>query len=438
MLAPLVLAGSFLILKADTCEAFPPSSSFRFRSKSSLSRASVPLGTFEAIDIYTSTTIANRRCSDIYRCPTKIYSSSAANHVEEADIRKRGIRPHLKELFLLCRPINLPIVFLFHVLGVQRAVEFWKTTMLPVSASSPSMLSSILIQPSMMMVLLSLILVTSTSMITNDYYDAKNGVDIAPEVGDESATDHYHPLAKGEIPFSVTKTFVSYLYAILLLSSAFLPGTIPRLMVIAGAITTYLYTVHLKPKTWIKNISCAALVAMSPITSGLAAWQVMRDTTAAKVSSSVPYALIFNSPLTFLVISLFAGIMCREILMDITDCEGDARAGIETLPVKYGKEVASRIALGWSIVSCMSACGESLTKWIPLGVSRLMSISSGVDTHSLTGLTARKVILSTMGGGWFAQKTYKVWRAKGDDAVLAEQAVRDGFLGVLLVLVSFM
>jgi len=317
--------------------------------------------------------------------------------------------------------------------------------MQPVSTSSSSMLVSLLKEPSIVMVLLSLMLVTSTSMITNDYYDARNGVDVVPDINDENDDvreeyGHYHPLAQGTVPFTVTKTFDSYLYAILLLSSAFVPGTISRLMVIGGAITTYLYTVHLKPKTWIKNISCAALVAMSPITSGLAAWNVLRDGTAAATNasaSSVPFALIFNSPLSYLVLSLFAGIMCREILMDITDCEGDAKAGIQTLPVKYGKEMASRVAFGWSLVAFAAACGESLVKWVPMGISRLMSMSSGADTMSLTVASARKLVLSILGGGLFAQKTYKVLRTKGDDDILAETAVRDGLLGVLLVLASF-
>jgi hypothetical protein len=212
-------------------------------------------------------------------------------------------------------------------------------------------------------------------------------------------------------------------------------------MVIGGAITTYLYAVHLKPKTWIKNISCAALVAMSPITSGLAAWQVLRDGTAvAGNASSVPYALIFQSPLSYLVMALFAGIMSREILMDITDCEGDARAGIQTVPVRYGKEMASKVAMAWSILAAVDACGESLVKWVPMGMSRLLSMSSGADSVSLsmTSLAARKLVLSVMGSGFIAQKTYEVWKTKGDDVILAEKAVRNGLLGVLLVLASFM
>lgn len=85
---------------------------------------------------------------------------------------------------------------------------------MPVSATSSLTLLSLLREPSMMMVLLSLMLVTSTSMITNDYYDARNGVDIVPKVNDENDDmreeyGHYHPLAQGTVPFTVTKTFDS-------------------------------------------------------------------------------------------------------------------------------------------------------------------------------------------------------------------------------------
>lgn len=230
-----------------------------------------------------------------------------------------------------------------------------------------------------------------------------------------------------------------YLYAILLLSSAFVPGVMSRLLVIGGAITTYLYTVHLKPKTWIKNISCAALVAMSPITSGLATWHVMllRESTAANAAfPSIPFALIFKSPLSYLVLSLFAGIMSREILMDITDCDGDARAGIETVPVKFGKEMASSVAMVCSLVSAAAACGESFVNWVPICIAR-----SGADMATLptmSSLGVRKLVLSVIGSGYLAQKTYAVFRTKGDDVVLAEKAVRGGLVGVLFVLASFL
>lgn len=217
----LLLAASSILLSADTCEAFPPSS---FRSRStSLSRASIPLSSFEAIDMFTSAAVGNKLHCNIYRCPTTIYSSSTtANEGASVEEEKRNyIRPYLKQLLLLCRPINFPIVFLFHVLGVHQAVEFWKMTMQPASISSSSMLLSLLKEPQMIMVLLALMLVTATSMITNDYYDARNGVDVVPETDENyhvrEEYGHYHPLVKGKVPFTVAKTFDSVSLCCLLL-----------------------------------------------------------------------------------------------------------------------------------------------------------------------------------------------------------------------------
>jgi hypothetical protein len=68
-------------------------------------------------------------------------------------------------------------------------------------------------------------------------------------------------------------------------------------------------------------LSCAALVSMSPVTSGLAAWHVLcSDRTfmesqissvasIAATSGPPPFHMIFRSPLSFLVVALFAGIM---------------------------------------------------------------------------------------------------------------------------------
>jgi hypothetical protein len=249
-----------------------------------------------------------------------IHNASPSTSDQEKD-KIQYIRPYLTQLFLLCRPSNFPIVTLFHVLGVHQAVHFWQSTSsVPFNASSSTLLLSLLKHPSIVMVLISLLLVTSTSMITNDYYDARSGVDSTTDDG-HPENDHYHPLAQGEVPLSIAKTFDSYLYAMLLLSSAFVPGAISRLMVVGGAIITYLYTVHLKPLTWIKNLSCAALVSMSPVTSGLAAWHVLcSDRTfmesqissvasIAATSGPPPFHMIFRSPLSFLVVALFAGIM---------------------------------------------------------------------------------------------------------------------------------
>lgn len=128
--------------------------------------------------------------------------------------------------------------------------------------------------------------------------------------------------------------------------------------------------------------------------------------------------------------------------MDITDCEGDAKAGIETVPVRYGKPFAARVALGLSFTSGLSACGASL---IPIFRSLVLEgtqpIASLVSKSSLALITtsrARKVILSLAGSGLLFLRTFSVWKTDGEDANLAERAIRESLVSVLLVLASFL
>eukprot|EP00956_Cyclotella_meneghiniana_P041668 scaffold234385_cov26-Cyclotella_meneghiniana.AAC.2 len=375
---------------------------------------------------------------------------------------------YLTQLFLMMRPINFPIVSLFHVLGVHLTVQLWKVSHHTItssglsSSSNPILLSTVLKHPSMIMVLLSLLLVTSTSMITNDYYDARNGVDVIHDDNnstDTSSHNNKHPLVTGLLSYNITKTFDSILYAVLLLSSAFVPGVIPRLMVLSGAIVTYLYTVHLKPKTFVKNYSCAALVAISPVTSGLAAWEVLNSSflrhhyttiATATTATTIPYwKMATTSPLSFLVMALFAGITSREIIMDITDYESDGKAGIQTVPVKYGTAVAANVALGWSLLSGAAACALPLRDGVPvlkqlmgcgwdngIGMSTPFSIIQKLGAL-LTTTIIRRLVLSVVGSVMLLYRAYSVVKTKGEDVDLAEKAVDSSLLSALLVLASF-
>ena len=114
-----------------------------------------------------------------YHRNNKLLPSSIFNSNDEEQEKKiQYVRPYLKQLFLLCRPTNFPIVTLFHILGVYQAVQLWTvSTTSAARLPSHSLLLSLLREPSMIMVLLSLLLVTSTSMITNDYYDARGESD---------------------------------------------------------------------------------------------------------------------------------------------------------------------------------------------------------------------------------------------------------------------
>jgi len=63
-------------------------------------------------------------------------------------------------------------------------------------------------------------------------------------------------------------------------------------------------------------------------------------------------------------------------------------------------------------------------------------------TSSLTALEmspgARRVLLSAAGNTMLVRRTYGVWRTKGEDLKLANQAVEESLISVLLVLASIL
>jgi len=143
--------------------------------------------------------------------------------------------------------------------------------------------------------------------------------------------------------------------------------------------------------------------------------------------------------------------------MDITDFEDDARAGIETVPVRHGRGAASAVALGCSVVSAVSATGASLAPCI----GRLAGAGGGGggggegyilgwrNNSMMTGLASsltalamspgvRRVLLSAAGSAMLVRRTYGVWRTKGEDSKLADRAVEESLISVLLVLASFL
>ncbi|EJK71962.1 hypothetical protein THAOC_06554 [Thalassiosira oceanica] len=137
-------------------------------------------------------------------------SASITEVPEELEDEDRiSILTKLKDLFWLCRPSNFPVVTLFHALGVFLSARCWAANSDCAQVATTAVFSKLMRQPAILTTLISLILVTSTSMVTNDYYDARNGVDVPSPNEDEGGGqyEHYHPLANGDLPYSLAKTF---------------------------------------------------------------------------------------------------------------------------------------------------------------------------------------------------------------------------------------
>ncbi|KAG7352032.1 UbiA prenyltransferase family protein [Nitzschia inconspicua] len=326
-----------------------------------------------------------------------------AEPVEVVQIARDESEDHImdytKELFSMTRPKNLPGVVLFHIMGSCLAYrQFEAATAGPVTTSFLQLLAT----PSMLITLVALLLVSSTSMLVNDYYDYKLGNDsLKPDK------------AVQKVPLAVVKKALSYLYAISLFCAAMVPGVPGRVAVISGLILTYLYTKHVKPKTWAKNALCASLIALSPFTSGVAAMSVL-----SPVSTNLLFEHI-NWPLVRLVSLLFVGIMGREIVMDIADTEDDSAHSVRTVSVVYGRTYASHIA------------------WI----SSLMVLTLAVSGPVLDSIDAfvvvRRATFAGVGSLLQMRRYWTVAETEGRDARAIKVAVDEGLLSMVLLLASF-
>jgi 4-hydroxybenzoate polyprenyltransferase len=263
------------------------------------------------------------------------------------------------------------------------------------------------------MTLLALLLTSSVSMIVNDYYDCK--------LGRDAEKLHKSPsgqlLLRGDVPLWVARRFLNYLYAVSLLVLVVVPGIPTRLSVVIGLMLTYYYTQDLKPICWVKNIVCASLIALSPLTSGTAAVHLTMAGRQAFAQS------LLISPLWRLVSVLFFGVMAREIAMDCNDCASDERSGIRTVPVVHGKPYAAVVALVSNAIMAFSAIGGPL-----------LQIARGGTPVSRT---IRRLALASIGSAMALRRSYQVLRSEGSDRAIMDRAVDEGLLTVIFFLASF-
>lgn len=315
-----------------------------------------------------------------YKSPTVAANSPPLVKIQPPVINP-AIRPHLAGLLKMCRLSNLPGVVLLHTIGTYLA-------------SSPNDFISTLMRPSMMLVLLTLGLISCSSMVVNDYYDARTGVDVHKKVEAPPAV--------------VIKRFLTYMYTCLLTMLVFLPGKISRMSVVTASLLTFWYTQHLKPKTWIKNVTCAGLIALSPFTSAAATCYINNLPLSNALGKLVQVSSV-----------LFLGVTGREIWMDVLDEEGDRKGSIQTVPVVHGKRKACQVVLALTSV---------------MGV---ISVMGPLIPFVYGEAPWRRLALSLIGSGMVLKRALEIVKGNGMDLSLVASAVEEGKLAMLFLMMSF-
>jgi 4-hydroxybenzoate polyprenyltransferase len=326
------------------------------------------------------------------------------------------------ELFRMIRPNNIPGIILFHMLGVYLVMVHHHAT-----AGTPRTYWSLLLkEPVIWLTLLSTNLVSASSMVVNDYYDAKLGRDTLKQMSsDDTNTNDKWILHKDNGVWNklVTRRFLMYLYAMALCISNCLPGIPTRLSVSCALMMTYLYTVYLKPITWVKNIVCATLIALAPWTSGSCALYLLQQS-----GSIIGWNDVWSIPSLWRLFGvLFCGVFGRELLMDCTDVDADRAAGIRTVPVVFGCSVTSKVA--------MATTGIMTYLAILTPLQQLLQLPSAIPL--LSGAPIRRLLLAVTACGLQISGMSNVVQTNGADRSTIDRMISRSLFTVILLMASF-
>lgn len=154
-----------------------------------------------------------------------------------------------------------------------------------------------------------------------------------------------------------------------------------RIIVAWSAALTLLYTPLLKRMTGVKNVVVAAIIAASPLSGALAAGAVCDCVTSYQwfynLMHQAAHAL---SAVLATCTWAFLSVLHREVLMDITDVDGDRAAGVLTMPVVLGRPAALLFAT--ACVAVASAYGMGLAVY-GNGLAWLVCNADGTDLYIL-------------------------------------------------------
>jgi len=383
--------------------------------------------------------------------------ASSTRYQKNSPSSIRTTMKNLRTLWPLTRPSNFPGMVILHMFGA-----YLQYVVVSSSAAAASMASatttmsywSALNQTGMWATLGLLLLSSSTTMLINDYYDAKFGRDAdrpdrplaqAVASSSNSAND-----GSGVSLLQDAKRLLVFLYGASIVCTSFMPGALSKTLAVTGTLLTVLYTEYLKPVTWLKNISTAALTGLAPIVSATALAHTLRASAGAAVtgaaSSSWISSLLSSSPLLWQLYGIsFFGILGREIMMDCNDCIQDRQSGIVTIPVKYGYTFASRVAFAsWIIMSAIAfsnpvgelARGIAATAAAPV-TSPLQAIRVMASTPTALHVM-RKLALTAVGSVLLIRRGWQVLRCQGRNKEVVDRAIEESMVSVLLYWVSFL
>jgi len=256
---------------------------------------------------------ADNRCSDrasSHRARTRLQASTTLELGDDVPTPLQKLSGHpvtkvLCELWRMTRPLTIPAEVGLALGGSLLAAKA----------------AACLAQPLVWLVAFFSAVTGAGSMVINDYFDHRAGVD----------RQKPKPLTVGTVhPEQALLASTFFYTGALFMAAILLQDFTLRALVSTSLMVTLLYTPLLKAIPLVKNAVVAFIISQAVVAGGLATGS----------PATLPRTLL---PAFY----IFCTIMWQEIMMDINDVEGDRRGGIVTLPVALGKHAAMAISLGF-------------------------------------------------------------------------------------------
>lgn len=181
--------------------------------------------------------------------------------------------------------------------------------------------------------------IAAAGNIINDIYDVEtdlinkpNKVIISKTISEKTGLTYF-------IIFSVIGVGLGFYLSNLIGRNGF------SAMFVIISVLLYIYATYLKQTFLIGNIVVSALVGISIIIIGL--FELLPAITIQNQQSQL---VLFSILLDYALFAFMINLL-REIIKDIQDTDGDHKLEMQTLPIVVGRERATKVVFGLSLIS---------------------------------------------------------------------------------------
>lgn len=222
-------------------------------------------------------------------------------------------------------------------------------------------------------------LFTAGSMVLNDLYDIKV----------DSINNPTRPLVKGTITIKEATGFAIVLFSLYTYFGLnWLPIIVSPIWKYS-LVTVIIYTPILKRIPLVKNLACASIITATVPFVGLSINPTL-----------LTYPDLITNWVSLTARTLFTTSMFIELMLDISDQEGDSKNGINTLPVLFG----SQRVVWWLFICLFINYVQSISLCVNSNTGELVPIMYGAVLTGNFPLFLNLILIKKSG---FSKKTIK-------------------------------